>query len=226
MIQNSSSTNTNFVTGTDIIFASELLLAIECLELSQPTTLKNAVKLNALSRFLMDGLGVTVDESRQAIDDYLVAGDLRYTGSFKGSKLITSRSIEVQTNDVDVPNPPESAEAKKSKTEFGFSEEELNIAEHILQVLGTEKLAERGVKAKRFWLDNAESEQEIRRVINKLANPRISLIERYTPKLTRTSNSRKNSEMFVRFIDIDTLRLFKRDPTCVLDTLKRFLIER
>ncbi|TXG77650.1 hypothetical protein E6P97_01205 [Patescibacteria group bacterium] len=201
-------------------FSLSLLDAVKSHEAEHTVYGRQGLGWTALSRFIADGLGIDTNGGKVIVQQMVEAGDLYQCGSKKGTKIVSTLAEKIprlEGTTYDENQGPESQHAHEE--ESVFSSEQLAMAERLLETIASVRNAERGIKLKTLWINDPQVEKDIRGVINMLARRKIGILEKYTPKLTRTSNSRTNSEPFVRFSSLDVYRSYKQGPETVLNWL-------
>lgn len=201
-------------------FSLSLLDAVKTHEAERAEYGNKGLGWTALSRYIADGLDIDTNEGKVIVQQMVEAGDLYQCGYRKGSKIVSTLAKSPPRLEDTTYDEKQDAESQNAYEQEGvFSTEQLAMAEHLLEAIACVRNAGRGIKLKKLWMNDPQIEKEIRTVINMLARKKIGILEKYTPKLTRTSNSRSNSEPFVRFSTLDVYRSYKQTPDIILSWL-------
>lgn len=199
-------------------FAGDLLAAIVTIEYEQSEGSMNGLAWTSLSRIIGAGLGIERDRAKEALKSLLISDDLFVVDHKKGTKIVS-----VRRSDTHQERESHETIADQIPSEYlsdkVFSAEQFGYAERILSRIASERSVEKGIKLKTLCADEPKEEKQIRQVVNKLAHKKVHIIEKYTPKLTRASNSRKNSEPFVRFTSLEIYKSYKEDQDKLLSWL-------
>ncbi len=198
-----------------IRFASNLVTAISRMEATQ-TDGDPGIIWTTLSKDVANNLDIEVDEAKEAVRNLLNAQDLHVVGHKKGIRRISTTPIEgAASGKTATSSEPETA----VEPEAFFSEQEVELAQAIMEELVKDRHIERGIKVKSLWANDSDIEEQMRNVINKLAHKKVQVIERFTPRRQNAPHSRRNSEPYIRFTSLDVWREVKDDLDAVLQRL-------